>query len=184
MPALSPTYAKMIAIKMCALVCFTRIRAILPPMMRRYLNRSNRHTVGLEYVSEKAHDVGDDNASSVVGHGSSSTTALLTPSATLPPPNLKIKRLDYYYSRWSKSWKYKNMGDKVTPEMTIIGASSSGNDPWQSYCFVVIRTLSRSDEDPVFQVVIKSSYLVEACKDVIQTIPGISWTAEPLQASV
>lgn len=25
----------------------------------------------------------------------------------LPVPNLKVKRVDNYYSRWSKSWKYR-----------------------------------------------------------------------------
>jgi len=25
----------------------------------------------------------------------------------LPPPNLKVKRVDNYYSRWSRNWKYR-----------------------------------------------------------------------------
>jgi hypothetical protein len=25
----------------------------------------------------------------------------------LPAPSLKVKRVDYYYSRWGKSWKYR-----------------------------------------------------------------------------
>jgi len=25
----------------------------------------------------------------------------------LPIPSLKVKRVDYYYSRWTKSWKYR-----------------------------------------------------------------------------
>lgn len=25
----------------------------------------------------------------------------------LPSPSLKVKRVDYYYSRWTKSWKYR-----------------------------------------------------------------------------
>lgn len=150
--------------------------------MRRYLSLSKRNST-LGSVSEKGYD--EDTASNVdVAEGSSSTATLLTPSAPLPPPNVKVKRLDYYYSRWSKSWKYKNMGEKVTPEMAPIGGTtSSGNDPWQGYCFVVIRTISRKEEEPTFQVVLKSPYLITACKDVIQDVPGISWTADPLQVS-
>ena len=80
-----------------------------------------------------------------------STAALLSPSVPLPPPNLQVKRLDYYYSKWTRSWKYKNMGEKVTPEAIPIG-SSSGNDPWQSYCFVVVRKLPRDPEvEPTFE---------------------------------
>ena len=155
------------------------------PAMRRYLSLSKRNSSALEPVTEKEYAHDNDGASVVTGtEGNTSTAALLTPSAPLPPPNLKVKRLDYYYSRWSKSWKYKNMGEKVTPEMAPVGAHSAGNDPWQGYCFVVIRTLSRKDEEPTLQVVLKSPYLVTACKAVIQEVPGISWNADPLQVSV
>lgn len=156
--------------------------------MRRYLSISKRnstYSAALESVNEKGHNHEDDMASSTGGaDGNASTAALLTPSVPLPPPNFKVKRLDYYYSRWSKSWKYKNMGEKVTLEMAPVGGTSGTNDPWQSYCFVVIRTISRKDEDTTFQVVIKSPYLLQACKTVIQEVPGISWNADPLQASV
>ncbi|EKM57275.1 uncharacterized protein PHACADRAFT_183743 [Phanerochaete carnosa HHB-10118-sp] len=115
-----------------------------------------------------------------------STTALLSPAAPPPPPNLKVKRVDHYYSRWSKTWKYKNMGDKVTLETVPVGAATAaGNDPWQTFCFVVVRTLPRhqDESEPTFQVIIKSPYLLQACKDVMQTIPGISWNADPFQVS-
>ncbi|GJE93103.1 ATPase family AAA domain-containing protein [Phanerochaete sordida] len=112
-----------------------------------------------------------------------STTALLTPSVPLLPPNLKVKRVDYYYSKWSKTWKYKNMGDKVSPEFVPVGASTSDNDPWGTFCFVVVRTLPSNPEEgePTFQLTIKSPYLLKACKDVMQTIPGISWNNDPLE---
>ncbi|KAL4244344.1 hypothetical protein ABKN59_010662 [Abortiporus biennis] len=114
----------------------------------------------------------------------SSTTALVTPSVPLPPPNLKVKRVDHYWSNWSKAWKYKNTGTKITAETGTLGSSnSSGNDPWQSFCFVVVRKLPRLPEDgePTFTIVIKSSYLIETFKKVIKTVPGVSWTAEPLE---
>ena len=31
----------------------------------------------------------------------------VVPEVALPPPTLKYKRLDYYYSRWGKTWKYR-----------------------------------------------------------------------------
>ncbi|GJE84502.1 ATPase family AAA domain-containing protein [Phanerochaete sordida] len=112
-----------------------------------------------------------------------STAALLSPSAPLPPPNLQVKRLDYYYSKWTRSWKYKNMGEKITPEPVKVGVvtnNTKNTDPWQSFCFVVVRTLSQDGGEPAFRVYIKSRYLRNACQNVIRTIPGISWYAEPL----
>lgn len=156
--------------------------------MRRVLSLSKRNSVAssvLEPVNEKAPHHEDDTATTSGADDTASTTALMTSSVPLPPANLKVKRVDYYYSRWSKTWKYKNMGDKVTPEMAPLGGSSGGNDQWQQYCFVVIRTIPRKDEqEPVFSVVIKSPYLLQACKDVIQYVPGISWNADPLTVSI
>ena len=119
-----------------------------------------------------------DNVSEALS--SSTSDASDATAVPLAAPNLKVKRVDYYYSRWSKSWKYKNMGDKVTPEKIPLGSTSS-NDAWQGFCFVVVRTLSRNDEEPTFHLVIKSPYLVQAFKAVMQEIRGISWTADPLQ---
>jgi hypothetical protein len=31
----------------------------------------------------------------------------MTADVPLAPPSLKVKRLDYYYSKWSKTWKYR-----------------------------------------------------------------------------
>lgn len=173
--------------------------------VRRYFSLSSkssrRHSSYLpdvleEGASEKrtgpvpAHD---SSGSSVHGGDESvagdisSTTALMTPVATLPPPNLKVKRVDHYYSSWTKSWKYKNMGAKVNPEgSALLPTTANGNDPWATFCFVVVRKLPRNPEeaDPTFLVNIKSPYLVSACKHVIGDVPGISWTAEPLEASL
>ncbi|KAH9903157.1 P-loop containing nucleoside triphosphate hydrolase protein [Cubamyces lactineus] len=119
-----------------------------------------------------------------------STTALVSDgppgTASLPPVNLKVKRVDYYYSKWSKVWKYKNTGSSFNPEVlfTVGNGNPDGPDPWQSYCFVVVRKLPQANDEPcepTFDVVVKSPYLLTACKDVIQTVPGISWTAEPLE---
>lgn len=117
-----------------------------------------------------------------------STAALMSPNRdapTLPSPSLKIKKVDYYWSSWSKTWKYKNTGSRITPDSMGSSPSAAANDPWQGFCFVVVRKLPGADQapssEPTFQVVVKSSYLVSACKRVIGYIPGISWSADPLE---
>jgi hypothetical protein len=46
----------------------------------------------------------------------------------------------------------------------------------------VIRTLpQQEDKEITFKVVIKSPYLLKACKDVIQEITGLSWNSIPLE---
>ena len=125
-----------------------------------------------------------DNASEALS--SSTSDANDATAVPLAAPNLKVKRVDYYYSRWSKSWKYKNMGAKVTQEQekTADAPATTNNDAWSQFCFVVVRTLpTEKDQDPTFKVVIKSEYLLEACKDVIQDIPGLSWNANPVEVS-
>ncbi|KAJ7775948.1 hypothetical protein DFH07DRAFT_911992 [Mycena maculata] len=99
----------------------------------------------------------------------------------LPPASSKIKRVDYFYSRWSKGWKYKNMNSKVTVEtLPIIGGN--GNDQWKDYSFVVVRTIPQiENQKPTFKIVIKSEYILKACQDVIQTWPGVSWNSDPLE---
>ncbi|KAI0658105.1 P-loop containing nucleoside triphosphate hydrolase protein [Cubamyces menziesii] len=105
--------------------------------------------------------------------------------ASLPPPNLKIKRVDNYWSNWSKGWKYRNTGSGVVAEAVTPVGNGTANDPWQNFCFVVVRKLPQhresEKEEIKFKIVIKSPYLLKACKDVIQRVPGISWTAEPLE---
>ena len=116
-----------------------------------------------------------------------STTTLAhtsAPVAPLPPIHLKVKRVDLYFSKWLNQWKYKNMGAKVTQEQekTADAPATTNNDAWSQFCFVVVRTLpTEKDQDPTFKVVIKSEYLLEACKDVIQDIPGLSWNANPVE---
>ncbi|KAH8080729.1 P-loop containing nucleoside triphosphate hydrolase protein [Cristinia sonorae] len=169
--------------------------------MRRYLSlskASRRNSSYLPEVTEEGNaaekktspEQPSPSGSSVHGGDESvagdisSTTALVTPTPALPPPSLKVKRVDHYWSSWSKTWKYKNMGAKVTPEAShMLTSSGSGNDPWGQFCFVVVRKLPRNPEESeaTFQVVIKSPYLISACKHVVGEVPGISWTAEPLE---
>lgn len=99
----------------------------------------------------------------------------------LPPPNLKIKKVDHFYSRWSKKWKYQNSGSNAIPEAMALPVDGR-DDPWQNFCFVVVRTLPRrEDQDMQFHIVVKSPYLLKACKDVIADVQGVSWNVVPLK---
>ncbi|KAJ6566537.1 P-loop containing nucleoside triphosphate hydrolase protein [Mycena capillaripes] len=110
-----------------------------------------------------------------------SKVSTIVKDESLPPASSKIKRVDYFYSRWSKGWKYKNMNSKVTVE-TLPILNSGGNDPWKEYSFVVVRTIPQEEHrQPTFKIVIKSEYILKACQDVIQTWPGVSWHADPLE---
>ncbi|KAJ6473510.1 P-loop containing nucleoside triphosphate hydrolase protein [Mycena vulgaris] len=110
-----------------------------------------------------------------------SKVSMIVKDEPLPAASSKIKRVDYFYSRWSKGWKYKNMNSKVTVEtLPILG--DGNNDPWKDYSFVVVRTIHQQENrQPTFKIVIKSEYLLKACQDVIQTWPGVSWNADPLE---
>ncbi|KAI1792720.1 hypothetical protein LXA43DRAFT_1060418 [Ganoderma leucocontextum] len=112
------------------------------------------------------------------------------PPTPLPPANLEIKRVDYYWSSWSKRWKYKNTGSGVVADDAVRpgGNASSDNDPWVDFCFVAVRKLPADSRNPgskiTLEVVIKSPYLLTACKDVIGNMPGLTWTVEPLRLKI
>ncbi|KAI0672123.1 P-loop containing nucleoside triphosphate hydrolase protein [Trametes maxima] len=116
-----------------------------------------------------------------------STVTSDAPQPALPPPNLKIKRVDNYWSTWSNAWKYRNTGSGVIAEAVRPVGSGGANDPWQNFCFVVVRKfpqVSKHELDPkqiTFKIVIKSPYLLKGCQDVIGEVRGISWTADPLE---
>ncbi|KAJ7436913.1 hypothetical protein B0H11DRAFT_636832 [Mycena galericulata] len=100
---------------------------------------------------------------------SESKVSTIVRDEPLPPASSTIKRVDYFYSRWSKGWKYKNMNSKVTVE-TVPILGGGGNDPWKDYSFVVVRTIPQQENrQPTFKIVIKSEYILKACQDVIQT---------------
>jgi len=106
---------------------------------------------------------------------------LTTVQGPLPSPNLKIKKVDHFYSRWSKKWKYQNSGSNAIPEV-MAPPMDGKDDSWQQFCFVVVREIPRSEDlEPYFQIEVKSQYLLKACKDVIAEVQGVSWNAVPLE---
>ncbi|KAF9457884.1 hypothetical protein BDZ94DRAFT_1227214 [Collybia nuda] len=127
-----------------------------------------------------------DDDSDVVGisdHDSESKASTVVRAEPLPVPSLKVKRVDYYYSRWGKTWKYRNMNSKITVEPTPT-VNTGNNDPWKDYSVVIVRKLPKNPEgnqEPTFKIILKNNYIVKMCKDVIQKWPGVSWNAEPLE---
>ncbi|KIJ53579.1 hypothetical protein M422DRAFT_241814 [Sphaerobolus stellatus SS14] len=112
------------------------------------------------------------------------TSTVQDPPAPGPVANLKIKKVDHFYSKWSKKWKYTNSGSNIIPELRTQPAEGK-DDPWQQYCFVVIREIPQNgDAQPYFKIAIKSPYLLKACKDVVGDIQGVSWNDIPLEASL
>ncbi|KAG2024096.1 hypothetical protein CC2G_001684 [Coprinopsis cinerea AmutBmut pab1-1] len=100
----------------------------------------------------------------------------------LPAPSLKVKRVDNYYSRWSKSWKYRNTSSKVVVEAPPLLQSGGNNDQWREYSFVIVRTIPRNENlEKTYRIVLKSDYLLKACREVIDSWPGVSWNADPLE---
>jgi len=144
--------------------------------MRRYLPGSNSTFRRASVIESEKDLLGTDSTEQ-----STIASIASTVQGPLPAPNLKVKRVDHYYSKWSRRWKYQNSGSNVIPELRPI-PSDGKEDPWASFCFVVIRTLPQQEgKEITFKVVIKSPYLLKACKDVIQEIVGLSWNSIPLE---
>jgi hypothetical protein len=74
-------------------------------------------------------------------------------AAVIPLPPLKVKRVDNYYSNWSKGWKYRvcdaynrcrqsshrspqNTNPKVTVDAVPVLQGSGSNDQWKDFSFV------------------------------------------------
>ncbi|TBU30370.1 P-loop containing nucleoside triphosphate hydrolase protein [Dichomitus squalens] len=155
--------------------------------MRRYFStRSSRRLSTAEVPSEKDVDANSNQPSDDVNDTQTTTEATAVPPAPVAPASLKIKRVDHYWSTWSKSWKYRNTGSGIVAEAVRPVGNGSDNDPWANFCFVVVRKIPEPNKqlegaEITFQVVVKSPYLLKACKEVIGTVPGLSWTAEPLE---
>lgn len=55
-------------------------------------------------------------------------------------------------------------------------------DLWTQFCFIVVRMVPQPEDEGIsYKVVVKSPYLLTACKDVIQDVPGLSWNSVPLE---
>lgn len=94
---------------------------------------------------------------------------------------LEIKRVDFCFDESQRRWMYKDSDSNARPEAHLDIPSDIPNE---KYCFFVVRRLPVNVEPGVeaaFAISIKSPHLLKACRDVMQYLPGISWTAQPLE---
>ncbi|KAJ6601724.1 hypothetical protein DFH09DRAFT_1125773 [Mycena vulgaris] len=92
-------------------------------------------------------------SSSDYGDDGESKVSPIVKDETLPPASSKIKRGDY---------------------STRAGPRNGSTS--------VVRTIHQQENRQLtFKIVIKSEYILKACQDVIQTWPGVSWNADPLE---
>ncbi|KIJ54631.1 hypothetical protein M422DRAFT_41879 [Sphaerobolus stellatus SS14] len=109
-----------------------------------------------------------------------SNTTLQIPSEIQGPLTLKVKKVDHFFSKWTKKWKYQDSGSKVIPELRPL-ATDGKDDPWKPYSFVVVRELPENGRPPYFRITIKSPYLLKACMEVVGEVPGLSWNSIPME---
>ena len=140
------------------------------------------------------------DAASIVDTTRDVTSETATPSAstapTTPPPgeetpasSLDVKYVDSRYKEEDPSgWEYEdtpNPGDVPAELVQPLGIETT-DDSWDEYCFVVVRKYPTPEEKAsgnrqiVFEIVIKSVYLLKACKDVIGDVRGLSWSSQPV----
>ncbi|KAK2461348.1 hypothetical protein APHAL10511_006633 [Amanita phalloides] len=107
-----------------------------------------------------------------------------------PMPSFQVKRVDCYYSSWSKSWKYRNMSNKIFAEpspptrSTSIVSNTPADDKWKDYAMVLVRIIPIDKHmKPGYRYVIKSTHVRSVCEDVIRSWPGIKWDSDPLEIS-
>lgn len=163
--------------------------SLLPSLsgMRRLLSQSRSSRFSFNgQTPEKNQEKAPLHDADASDDADTTTTTTAQPPAPLAPPNLKVKRVDHYWSTWAKSWKYRTTGSGVVAEAVRPVGNGTDSDPWEKFCFVVVRKFpdpnrQAKEGDFTFQIVLKSPYLLKACKDVIGQVPGISWTAEPLE---
>jgi hypothetical protein len=120
-----------------------------------FVSKSSPHTQFFGASTSNAIDF-DDLSDTQSESKMSAATTVARGDESLTAPSLKVKRVDHYYSRWTKGWKYRvslvpifcdlglaltnicryqNMNAKVTVE-SIPVLQGGGNDPWKDYSFV------------------------------------------------
>lgn len=110
-------------------------------------------------------------------------------SVDVTPLRLDIKFVDSRWEEASDSWKYTDTDNPDTPAEQVqrIGAEATDSSSWEEYCFVVIRKHSEASKDSkptiTFEIVLKSLYLIKACRNVMADIRGVSWNSQPVTVS-
>lgn len=136
----------------------------------------------------------ESTSSSTGSTAEATTSTIATPATTsssvdVAPLNLDIKFVDSQWDEESDSWKYNDTVNPDTPAELVqpMGAEATDSNSWEEYCFVVVRKLSKNSENPrrtiTFEIILKSPYLIQACRNVMADVRGISWTSQPITVS-
>ena len=101
----------------------------------------------------------------------------------------RVKTVDHYWHAEEKAWKHKDTTSDVPAELVQPVGSGASSDDWEEFCFVVVRRHPKPKENNegtrqiAFEIVVKSPYLLKACKEVMAHVRGISWNSPPVTVS-
>ncbi|KAM6497590.1 P-loop containing nucleoside triphosphate hydrolase protein [Amanita muscaria] len=103
-------------------------------------------------------------------------------------PTFQVKRVDFYYSSWTKSWKYRPMASTVSSDVLhaseVTVAVPPAIEQWKSYALVLVRVTPRDrNSQAMLKYIINNPHVKSVCQDVIRSWPGINWDAETLEIS-
>ncbi|PIL28931.1 hypothetical protein GSI_08978 [Ganoderma sinense ZZ0214-1] len=113
-----------------------------------------------------------------------STSATAASSVDVAPLNLDVKFVDSRWDEESDSWKYNDTANPDIPAELVqpMGAEAAGSRSWEEFCFVVVRKHSRGLRPTItFEIILKSPYLITACKNVMADVRGVSWNSQPIR---
>ena len=132
-----------------------------------------------------------ENAPSDKASTPTASTAPTTPSPAEDSAalNLDVKFVNSRYKvKDPCGWEYEDTrdGGDVPAELVQPLGIDVSEDSWTKYCFVVVRRYPTPEQQArgirqiVFEIVVKSEYLLKACEDVIGGGNGISWSSPPV----
>jgi len=106
-----------------------------------------------------------------------------TDSEPAPAVPLDVTKVDHFMDKRTMRWEYQASGVDVVPEHR--SAPTGQNDPWKRSCFVVVREFPADEKhQPYFRIIVKSKFLLKACKETVGEIPGISWNTIPMEVGL
>ena len=117
------------------------------------------------------------------------TPATAASSVDVAPLNLDVKFVDSRWDEESDSWKHSDTTNPDIPAEQVqpMGAEATDSDSWEQYCFVVVRKHSKTSENSrrtiTFEIVLKSPYLITACRNIMSDVRGVSWNSQPITVS-
>ncbi|KAF8632729.1 hypothetical protein AX15_001724 [Amanita polypyramis BW_CC] len=160
----------------------------MPPPVFRWFSLRRGTSLGNVPESYPASVAGDDEKDLVDDTSSRRSALVIVHAGSIPMPSFQVKRVDCYYSSWSKLWKYRNTNYKVAAEgrspRTTVVPFPSIIDQWKDCALVLVRTIPIEKHlKPTFKYIVNSLHIKTVCQDVIRSWPGIDWGSDPLEIS-